>query len=168
MPIKITIKDKNLMIKEHKRVEHYYECVIDYGDWIFVEESQKNVKFEIDKNDLVLIFSSDDKIVLKSLVTCLKENPNENIPAQFSDMSLINQLSTKLEFIKNDLFDDEYLIKDITKLNSLVSLKSQEKTTASILNRSVKFQYEKQETIEVENETFEVYKEDDFTIYLCT
>jgi hypothetical protein len=168
MSIKIVIKDKNLTVKEHKVVERYYECVIDYGDWIFIEESQKNVKFETENEDLLLLFSSDDTIVLKSLVKCLKENPNENIPAQFSDMGLINQLSTKLEFLKNDLFDEEYFIKDIDKLNSLLNGKSQEKVTASVLNKSVKFQYEKQETIEVENETFEVYKEDDFTIYLCT
>jgi len=168
MSIKIVIKDKNLTVKEHKVVERYYECVIDYGDWIFIEESQKNVKFETENEDLLLLFSSDDTIVLKSLLKCLKENPNENIPAQFSDMGLINQLSTKLEFLKNDLFDEEYFIKDIDKLNSLLNGKSQEKVTASVLNKSVKFQYEKQETIEVENETFEVYKEGDFTIYLRT
>ncbi|MFA7570308.1 MAG: hypothetical protein WCY75_03550 [Sulfurimonadaceae bacterium] len=168
MSIKIVIKDKNLTVKEHKVVERYYECVIDYGDWIFIEESQKNVKFETENEDLLLLFSSDDTIVLKSLVKCLKENPNENIPAQFSDMGLINQLSTKLEFVKNDLFDEEYFIKDIDKLNSLLNGKSQEKVTASVLNKSVKFQYEKQETLEVENETFEVYKEGDFIIYLRT
>lgn len=168
MSIKIVIKDKNLTVKEHKVVERYYECVIDYGDWIFIEESQKNVKFETENEDLLLLFSSDDTIVLKSLLKRLKENPNENIPAQFSDMGLINQLSTKLEFVKNDLFDEEYFIKDIDKLNSLLNGKSQEKVTASVLNKSVKFQYEKQETLEVENETFEVYKEGDFTIYLRT
>lgn len=168
MSIKIVIKDKNLTVKEHKFVERYYECVIDYGDWIFIEESQKNVKFETENEDLLLLFSSDDTIVLKSLIKCLKENPNENIPAQFSDMGLINQLSTKLEFLKNDLFDEEYFIKDIDKLNSLLNGKSQEKVTASVLNKSVKFQYEKQEMLEVENETFEVYKEGDFTIYLRT
>jgi hypothetical protein len=168
MSIKIVIKDKNLTVKEHKVVERYYECVIDYGDWIFIEESQKEVKFEIENEDLLLIFPSDDKIILKSLIKCLQENPNENIPAQFSDMGLINQLSTKLEFVKNDLFDESYLVKNIQQLQALLSAKSQEKITASVLNKSVKFQYEKQETLEVENETFEVYKEGDFTIYLRT
>jgi hypothetical protein len=83
-------------------------------------------------------------------------------------MGLINQLSTKLEFVKSDLFDEEYLIKDIQKLYQLLSVKSQEKISSNVLNKSIKFQYEKVETLEVENETFEVYKEDDFTIYLRT
>jgi hypothetical protein len=168
MSTKIVIKDKKLNLKEQRVVEQYYEIMIDYGDWIFIDESQKNVKVEIENEDLILLFPSDDKIVLKALIKCLKENPSENIPAQFSDMGLINQLSTKLEFVKSDLFDEEYLIKDIQKLYQLLSVKSQEKISSSVLNKSIKFQYEKVETLEVENETFEVYKEDDFTIYLCT
>lgn len=168
MSTKISVKDKNTHLKEHTIVEKYCEIMVDYGDVVFVEESKNNICFEIKNDDLKLILNSEETIVLKEFIKLLKANPNENFPAQFSDISLLNQLSTKLEFVKNDLFDDDYLIKDFQKLQELIGIKPIEIKNDNEIKKSIKFQYEKKETIEVEEESFEVYKDGDFQIYLRT
>lgn len=166
MSTKIWVKDKNTNLKEHTIVEKYCEIVVDSGDLVFVDESKHNIVFEIKNNDLKLILNGDDIIVLKEFIRLLKENPNENFPAQFSDKSLLNQLSTKLEFVKNDLFDMDCLIKDFQKLQELIGIKPIETKNENELHKSIKFQYVKQNSIEVDGESFDVYKEGDFQIYL--
>lgn len=169
MSIKISIKDKNSNKKNLDLTNHYNEIVVSCGDWIFVDEVKNNIQFEIiNNNDLKLFFNNNCVVLFKDLVKLLIENPNENIPAQFNDMSILNSTTTKLEFIKSDLFDDEYCIKDFKILQNIIQPKKREENGVNLLHKSVKFQYEKATTVQIENETFDRYCEEDLTIYIYT
>lgn len=166
MSIKILVKDKNLEIKEQKVVEKYGEIRASCGDRIFIDEIVKNIEVELLNEDIKLTNATSDEVLLINFLTLLKQNPSEDIPKQFNDINLLNQLSTKLEFLKNDLFDDKYLIKDLNSLNKLVKKESQEKKNENILQKSILFQYDKKKSIEVAKESFEVYEKEDFKIFL--
>ncbi|MFA7083783.1 MAG: hypothetical protein WC141_04525 [Arcobacteraceae bacterium] len=166
MSIKISIKDKNLTVKEQKTVEKYGEIKVDYGDWVFIDETKNNIAIEVYNEDLKLTCNTLDVIVLIDFIKLLQANPSENIPKQFNDLNLINQLTTKLEFLKSDLFDDEYLIKDLKSLEKLTETKPEEEKNKNTLQKSITFQYEQKNSIEVANESFEVYEKEDFKIFL--
>lgn len=169
MSIKISIKEKNSNTRNLDLTNPYNEIVVLYGDWIFVDEIKTNIQFEIiNTDDLKLFFSNGCVVVFKNLVKLLIENPNENIPAQFNDMSILNSTTTKLEFVKSDLFDDEYSIKDFKTLQNIIQPKKLEVNGVNLLHKSVKFQYEKATTVQIDNETFDCYCEEDLTIYIYT
>ncbi len=169
MSIKISIKDKNSNTRNLELINPYNEIVVEYGDCIFVDEVKSNLQFDsLNDIDLKLFFNNNCTVVLKNLIKLLIENPNENIPAQFNDMSILNTITTQLEFVKSDLFDESYCIKDFQTLHNIIQPKKHEDTPLNLLHKSVRFQYEKAKTVHIQNETFDTYNEENLTIYIYT
>lgn len=166
MSLQIIIKDKNLEKRVFEVSDIYLEIPIECGDWIFIDEVKNNIHFEVLNEDLKLHFNNECVVVLKNVVKLLMQNPDTTIPAQFNDTTLLDAVTTKLEFVKNDLFDEAYFIKDFQMLNTLLNIKKQDEEVINTLHKSVKFQYDKQATIEVNNEVFDVYSEENLTIFI--
>lgn len=166
MGIQIRIKDKNGNKKLFDVNDVYSEIGIECGDWIYVDEVKSSIAFDVINTDLKLTFSNGCAVVLLNLIQLFMENPNGNIAGQFNDIALLNAVTTKLEFLKSDLFDDAYCIEDITLLNTVVKIKQSEEEKLNMLEKSVKFQYDKQTELEVKNEKFDVYAQENLTIFI--
>ncbi|MFA6789055.1 MAG: hypothetical protein WCR15_05170, partial [Arcobacteraceae bacterium] len=150
MSIKISIKDKNSNTRNLELSNPYNEIVVEYGDCIFVDEVKNNLQFDsLNDIDLKLFFNNNCTVVLKNLIKLLIENPNEDIPAQFNDMSILNAITTQLEFVKSDLFDESCCIKDFQTLHNIIQPKKHEESSLHLLHKSVRFQYEKAKTVHV-------------------
>lgn len=168
MSIKVSIKNKNSTLRHLNLTQIYNEIEVQCGDSIYIDEEKKNLQFECINDDLKLFFNHGKSVLLKNFVKLLCENPNKDIPAQFNDMSILNSTTTLLEFVKSDLFDEEYCIKDFNTLQNILKPQKNEEKVPNLLHKSVKFQYEKATTVLIGNETFEQYRENDLTIYICT
>ncbi|WP_419769946.1 MAG: hypothetical protein ACNI3C_11500 [Candidatus Marinarcus sp.] len=113
MANKVRIKDKNKNITEVE-IRENLELEISSGDYVYIDESLNQLKLEIiDKNDLKITFSNGLELLLKEITELICHNPTrDEIAPQFNDMEIINLVTTKLEFLHDNLFDNGYLIAD--------------------------------------------------------
>lgn len=166
MGLQIIIKDKNLNKQVFNVNDVYSEISVECGDLVSIDEVKSAVVFEVLNNDLKLSFNNGCVVVLINLIKLLTENPNGHIAGQFNDTTLLNAVTTKLEFVKSDLFDESYFIKDMAMLNTFLTLKKEDTEVINTLHKSVKFQYDKQAVLEINNEKFDVYSEENLTIFI--
>ncbi|RXJ54122.1 immunoglobulin-like domain-containing protein [Candidatus Marinarcus aquaticus] len=112
----IKITDKNGNIQE-LQVDKNIELSVQSGDYVFIDELLNAVQLEIINNDnLKVVFPNGNEVVLNDIAKLISENPTGEIAPQFSDEELINSLTTKLEFLQNDLFDEGAVISNYAEL----------------------------------------------------
>ncbi len=165
MSVKIIIKNRNNQSKEYIVSQNVEEVFVERGDDIFVTQGINNIKLEIVNNDLKIIFTNNKIVLLKDFVKLLEENPIQDIAPQFNDLLLLNQLTTKIEFMKSSLFDVDCNIVKKDDLEHLMKNEKEEKVE-QLSHKSIKFLANKQSNIKIEDEEFEYYLQDNFKVFI--